>query len=61
MDTDLNVQISSGFMPVPGRERLWMVLPFFFAEGGPYLLAVLFVVLWLFVDKNENINRLYSV
>ena len=58
MKAELNMQLfqwihaGSGHQPI----RDWVAV--FFAEGGPYLLAAVFVVLWFFVGKNKKTSLL---
>lgn len=54
MATNLNVQIFQWIHAGAGDRPVVDGLAVFFAEGGPYLLAVLFVVLWFFVGKTKK-------
>ncbi|NOY87326.1 MAG: undecaprenyl-diphosphatase [Deltaproteobacteria bacterium] len=54
MTTNLNVQIFQWIHAGAGDHLIVDGFAVFFAEGGPYLLAALFVVLWFFVDKNRK-------
>lgn len=54
MATSMNVQIFQWIHTGAGHQpvRDWVAV--FFAEGGPYLLAAVFVFLWFFVSKNKK-------
>lgn len=54
MATDLNVKIFQWIHSGAGDHPVVDGFAVFFAEGGPYLLAALFVVLWFFVGKNKK-------
>lgn len=54
MAMNLNVQIFQWIHAGAGTRPVVDGFAVFFAEGGPYLLAVLFVVLWFFVDNNKK-------
>ena len=58
MATDLNVKIFQWIHSGAGARPVVDGFAVFFAEGGPYLLVALFVVLWFFVDKNKKTSLL---
>ena len=54
MQAELNMQIFKWIHAGAGHQpvRDWVAV--FFAEGGPYLLAILFIALWFLMDKNKK-------
>ncbi|WP_457552479.1 undecaprenyl-diphosphatase [Desulfobacula sp.] len=51
---DLNIKIFQWINSGAGVHPVVDGFAVFFAEGGPYLLIALFVVLWFFVGKNKK-------
>lgn len=54
MATNMNVQLFEWIHAGAGHHAFADGLAVFFSEGGPYLLAILFAVLWFFVDENRK-------
>ncbi len=54
MAMDMNVKIFQWIYDSAGPRPFVDGFAVFFAEGGPWILAVLFVGLWFFVDKNKK-------
>ena len=54
MATSMNIQLFQWIHAGAGNRPVMDGLAVFFAEGGPYLLAVLFVALWFFMYKNKK-------
>jgi len=54
MESSLNIEIFKWIHAGAGTRPVVDGLAVFFGEGGPYFLAVLFAVLWFFVDKNKK-------
>ena len=54
MTTGLNVLIFQWIHAGAGTRPVMDGLAVFFGEGGPYFLAVLFAVLWFWVDGNRK-------
>jgi undecaprenyl-diphosphatase len=55
MAMDLNMRLFQWIHAGAGTHPAMDGIAILLAEGGPYLLAVLFVVLWFFVSKNKKI------
>lgn len=55
---DLNVKIFQWIHAGAGTRPVMDNCVVFLAEGGPYLLMALFVILWFFVDKYNKITLL---
>ena len=55
---DLNVKIFQWIHAGAGTRPVVDSLAVFFAEGGPWMMAALFVVLWFFVNKNKKLSLL---
>ncbi|NOX32140.1 MAG: undecaprenyl-diphosphatase [Deltaproteobacteria bacterium] len=55
MGMDLNIKFFQWIHAGAGTRPLVDGTAVLLAEGGPYLVAVLFVVLWFFVAKNKKI------
>ena len=51
---NLNIQFFRWIHAGAGSHPLVDGLAVFFAEGGPYLLPLLFVILWFFVSNNKK-------
>ncbi|MDY6823260.1 MAG: undecaprenyl-diphosphatase [Thermodesulfobacteriota bacterium] len=54
MESSLNIEIFKWIHAGAGTRPVVDGLAVFFGEGGPYFLAVLFAVLWFFVDENKK-------
>jgi len=54
MVANLNVQIFQWIHSRAGARPVVDSIAVFFAEGGPYLLAVLFAILWFYGGKNKK-------
>lgn len=54
MESSLNIEIFKWIHAGAGTRPVVDGMAVFFGEGGPYFLAVLFAVLWFFVDENKK-------
>jgi len=58
---NMNIQLFQWIHEGAGTSPVRDVLAVFFGEGGPYILVVLFAVLWFLVDQNKKTALLGAV